>query len=64
MVFVGDAFEEEADAVCAKAGELGLLGVPVFIFQEGRDSKVEAAYREIARLTGGAYARFDQSAGQ
>lgn len=62
MVFVGDAIEEDVDAVCAKAGELGLLGVPVFVFQEGWDSKVEAAFREIARLTRGAYARFDQSA--
>ncbi len=62
MVFVGDAMEEEVDAVCAKAGELGLLGVPVFVFQEGRDGKVERAFREIARLTRGAYARFDQSA--
>jgi hypothetical protein len=62
MVFIGDAIEEDVDAVCAKAGELGLLGVPVFVFQEGRDAKVEAAFREIARLTRGAYARFDQSA--
>ena len=62
MVFVGDAMEEDVDAVCAKAGELGLLGVPVFIFQEGRNGKVERAFREIARLTSGAYARFDQSA--
>lgn len=62
MVFVGDALEEEVDAVCAKAGELGLLGVPVFVFQEGRNAKVESAFREIARLTRGAYARFDQSA--
>jgi hypothetical protein len=62
MVFIGDAFEEDVDAVCAKAGELGLLGVPVFIFQEGRNPQVESAFKEIARLTGGAYARFDESA--
>lgn len=62
MVFVGDAFEEDADAICARAGELGLLGVPVFVFQEGRDTKVERVFREVARLTRGAYARFDQNA--
>lgn len=62
MVFIGDAFEEDADAVCARAGQLGLLGVPVFVFQEGRDAKVERVFREIARLTKGAYARFDQNA--
>ena len=62
MVFVGDAFEEDADAICARAGELGILGVPVFVFQEGRDAAVERVFREVARLTKGAYARFDQSA--
>ncbi|MFD1252031.1 hypothetical protein DEVEQU_03978 [Devosia equisanguinis] len=62
VVFVGDAIEEDVDALCAKAGELGLLGLPVFVFQEGRDARVEAAFREFARLTKGAYARFDNSA--
>lgn len=62
MVFVGDALEEEIDALAAKAGELGILGLPVFVFQEGSDQQVETAYREIARLSGGAYARFNQNA--
>lgn len=62
MVFVGDALEESIDDLAAKAGELGLLGVRVFIFQEGRDPVVERGFREIARLTGGAYARFDTNA--
>jgi hypothetical protein len=29
LVFVGDALEEDIDRVCHKAGELGLLGVPI-----------------------------------
>jgi hypothetical protein len=58
MVYVGDAMEEAIDDLCAKAGELGLLGVPVFMFQEGHDAIAEQAYREIARLTRGAYGRF------
>ena len=58
MVFVGDAMEEPIDALCATAGELGLRHLPVFMFQEGRNRAVEAAFREIARLTGGAYAAF------
>ena len=62
MVYVGDAIEEDVDALSAKAGELGILGLPVFVFQEGSDRNVEAAYREIARLSGGAYARFNQNA--
>jgi len=62
VVFVGDAMEENVDALCAKAGELGLLKVPVFMFQEGHDAAVEDAFREIARLTGGAWCKFDPGA--
>lgn len=62
LVFVGDAMEESVDDLCAKAGELGLLKVPVFMFQEGHDDAAEQAFREIARLTGGAWCRFDPGA--
>lgn len=62
LVFVGDAMEEKIDELCAAAGELGLLGVPVFMFQEGGDPVAENAYREIARLSRGAYCRFDTGA--
>lgn len=58
FVFVGDAMEESADALCHLAGELGLLGVKGFVFQEGQDIAAETTFREVARLTGGAYARF------
>jgi hypothetical protein len=59
VVFVGDAMEEAIDDLCAAAGELGLLGVPVFMFQEGNDPVAESGFREIARLSRGAYCRFD-----
>ena len=62
VVFVGDAMEENVDDLCVRAGELGLLKVPVFMFQEGHDAVVEQAFREIARLTGGAWSRFDPGA--
>jgi hypothetical protein len=62
LVFVGDAMEEKIDELCAAAGELGLLGVPVFMFQEGQDPVAENAYREVARLSHGAYCRFDTGA--
>lgn len=62
LVFVGDAMEESADALCASAGELGLLKVPVFMFQEGANATAEQTFREIARLTGGAWCRFDPGA--
>jgi hypothetical protein len=62
LVFVGDAMEEKLDDLCHAAGELGLLGVPVFMFQEGYDSIAEQAFREIARLARGASCRFDPGA--
>ncbi|MGA3309811.1 MAG: VWA domain-containing protein [Xanthobacteraceae bacterium] len=58
LVFVGDAMEEALDYLCAGAGELGLRNVPAFMFQEGYDPVCEQAFREIARLTRGAYCRF------
>lgn len=64
VVFVGDALEEDVDRIAHKAGELGLLGCPMFLFQEGHDPRVESAFKEFARLTKGAYARFDASAPQ
>jgi hypothetical protein len=62
FVFVGDAMEESIDELCAKAGELSLLGVPAFMFQEGSDPIAERAFREIARLTKGAWCPFDAGA--
>ena len=58
LVFVGDAMEELLDDWCARAGELGLRNVPALMFQEGYDTVCEQAFREIARLTRGAYCRF------
>jgi hypothetical protein len=62
LVFVGDAMEEKLDDLCQIAGELGLLGTPAFMFQEGYDAIAEQAFREVARLTKGAYCRFDPGA--
>lgn len=62
LVFVGDAMEENIDELADYAGQLGLIGVPVFLFQEGFDAKAERAFKEIARLTGGATCRFGPGA--
>jgi hypothetical protein len=59
LIYVGDCMEEGVDELSQLAGELGLIGVPVFVFQEGRDPKAERAFREIARLSRGAYCPFD-----
>lgn len=60
LVFIGDCMEENVDDLCQLAGELGLLSVPVFVFQEGSDIVAARAFKQISRLSGGAYCRFDQ----
>jgi hypothetical protein len=59
LVFVGDAMEENVDRLCRLAGELGLNGVPVFVLHEGSDPVAAKAFQQIARLSRGAYIRFD-----
>jgi hypothetical protein len=59
MVFIGDCMEEEPDVLIGSAAELGRLDVPVFMFQEGNDPNAERTFREIARVTKGAYCPFD-----
>ncbi|MEZ5601272.1 MAG: hypothetical protein R3F36_09980 [Candidatus Competibacteraceae bacterium] len=60
LVLVGDCLEEAVDPLCQQAGQLGLLGVPAFVFQEGDDPDATLGFREIARLTRGAYCTFDK----
>ena len=62
IVFVGDHMEERVDNLCAIASELGLRGIPVFLFQENSDPAATSAFAEIARLSNGAHCRFDPGA--
>jgi hypothetical protein len=62
LIFVGDAFEENLNKLSHDAGELRRLSVPAFMFQEGHNRDVEQVFRGIARLTHGAYCRFDPGA--
>lgn len=59
VVLVGDALEEAVDPICHVAGQLALQGTPVFCFQEGHDRVAEAGFRQIAMVSGGAWAPFD-----
>lgn len=61
LVFVGDCLEEDIDKLCHTAGKLGLLGVPAFMFQEGFEPGAARGFKQIAKLTNGAYCRFDSS---
>lgn len=64
LVFVGDCVEENPDELAGFAGRLGLLGLPAFVFQEGFDPGAEQSFRRIARLSEGAYCRFDANSPQ
>ena len=59
LVYVGDAMEENPDDLFADANELGRMGTPAFMFQEGHDREVERVFRQIAKVTHGAYFQFD-----
>jgi len=61
VVFVGDCLEENIDDLSHTAGELALLGVPIFIFHEGYDAVASRGFRHLAQLTGGAYCPFDHN---
>ena len=64
VVYIGDAMEENPDTLGHLAGELGLRGVPVFVFQEGSTPGAEPVFREIARLSRGGWFRFDSASPQ
>ena len=61
LAFIGDAVEENPDKLCDLAGQCGILRLPLFLFQEGKDRQVEQTFRSMAKLSGGAYAHFDSS---
>lgn len=64
LVFVGDCIEENIDRLSNLAGQLGICGVPAFMFQEGFEPIAQRAFMEIARLSGGAYCHFDAGSAQ
>jgi len=64
LVFVGDCMEEDVDKLCQIAGELGIHGVPAFMFHEGGETTAKSAFKQIARLTNGAYCPFDAGSAQ
>lgn len=59
VVFVGDAVEEDADALCHLAGKMGVMQIPLFMFHEGNDQASRSVFQQMATLSGGAYAPFD-----
>lgn len=64
LVFVGDCVEESPQTLYRLAGQLKLLGLPAFMFQEGSEPHAAACLREIAALSGGAYCDFDAASAE
>ena len=59
-IIIGDAVEENVDQLCQLAGELGISGIPLFMFQEGDTEDVRRCFQQMALLSKGAYAAFDE----
>jgi hypothetical protein len=56
IVYIGDMCEEMAQAVYHATASIP--GVPCFVFQEGDDQHAAAIFKEMARLSRGAYSKF------
>lgn len=59
VVFVGDCMEEDQSLLYRLAGEIALLNIPIFIFQEGDEPVAATTFRKVAKLTNGAYCYFN-----
>ncbi len=59
LVFIGDCIEEPLDDLCQLAGECGLLGLPLFLFQEGHNHTAASGFGQMAKLSHGAHCQFD-----
>ncbi len=61
LVYVGDACEEDVDRLGHLAGQLGARGVRAFVFQEGHQPEATRAFRDLAKLTGGAHCQLSST---
>tara|TARA_R110001583_G_scaffold4644_5_gene26463 strand:+ start:1473 stop:2180 length:708 start_codon:yes stop_codon:yes gene_type:complete len=59
LIFIGDCIEEPLDELCQLAGECGLRGLPLFLFQEGSNRTASQGFKQLARLSQGAHCCFD-----
>lgn len=58
-VYIGDSCEEDPSTLYEYAGTLGILKVPLFVFQEGFDPNAQAIFSQLARRSGGVHAPFN-----
>jgi hypothetical protein len=64
VTLIGDACEEEPDALSSLAGQLGAAGVPVFAFCEGNNPTARRVFRMLALRSGGAFYEFNVASKQ
>jgi hypothetical protein len=62
VVLIGDMAEDDLETIHGESATLGRSNTPVFALQEGHDPPAETTFRQIAKLSGGVYARFDAGA--
>jgi len=53
---------DDPESLCSRARSCGATRTSVFMFQEADDPEVTRIFRDIASLSGGAYARFEPGA--
>ena len=59
LVYIGDSVEESPDTLLQLAGQCGMLGLKIFVFQEGQDPYARDILQGIAHASGGAWEQFD-----
>ena len=59
VTYIGDCCEEEIDELAGLADECGSQGIPIFVFQEGRDLKARKLFRLLALRSGGQFFEFN-----
>lgn len=59
LIYIGDAMEEDPEGLASLAGELGIRGVRLFMFQEGRDPLTRQTFQRLAAISRGAFRQFD-----
>lgn len=58
LIMIGDSFEEDHEEIVKLAHKLKKQKSRVFAFHEGYDPDAEAVFKEVAEITGGAFAKF------
>jgi hypothetical protein len=55
VVIIGDSFYGDFEAAIATAEQLRAAGTRLFLFQQGRSTSTEQAFRALAQTTGGGF---------